>query len=514
MAPLKVVIVGAGAAGYFAAAAIRKNLPHIDVTVVYDPNVPTIGVGESISWFCPGFMNKYLGLTDELKWMQEAQSTYKNAIEFVGFDGTQNSKFFAAPNNFIFDDIVSSGENTHYDLWMHLRARGMVSGDPQEYFGPLYWLVLDNKVQLDSSRQHVVSNNPYSYHLNADLAGGVIHKLVGIPNGVKEIPMRVRQVVLDDRGSIDYLELEDLQKVKADLFIDASGFTKLLVNELPFEFEPCDEYFNNSAIVGRHFYSDHSEYKSRTLSQAMDWGWHFSVPVAGKSGEGYVFNSRWTPDIDRLAQELHDATGKTDVKFRHITWEPGYYKTSFVNNCIALGISQGFSEPFDANGFSMTLRHIARMVDNMKTHSLPEQWKGDYNQFTRALCDDIIFRVQTAFHLALKNNTPYWQELKVAAAKFHTKEKLLDAIFDQNRKTLPTPTSNHSYGFGQHLFVHQALYSQVDLPVERCLLNIDSATEQNALEFMQQLSAQNKAYANRASSAKDFYKSIYPNLLK
>lgn len=518
--PLKVVIVGAGATGYFLAAAIRRNLPNVDVTIVYDPKIPTVGVGESIAWNCRSFMINYLGLDNEFKWLRKSQSTYKNAIEFRGFDGTKNSKFFTLPSNANASILLdhkerptSRSDPTLYDLWMHLHARGLISGDPQEYLSELYWLVLNKKSPINSKAQCVVPGlHRYSYHLNADLAGDIVHTLVGVPNGVKEILQRVNQVVLNSDGNIDYLQLENQEQVKADLFFDASGFSRILVNQLPFKFEHCDEYFNNSAIVGRHFYDSHEEYKSHTLSQAMNWGWHFSVPVAGKSGEGYIFNSRWNTDIDQLAHELHSTTGKSDVKFRHITWTPGYYKTSFVKNCIALGLSQGFSEPYDANGFSMVLRVISRIVDNMKVHGTPEAWKADHNHYTRTLCNDIIFRIQCAFHLAVKNDTPYWQELKLAAEKYHTKEKLLDAIFDPNRR--PLPGADSDFAFSQHVFVHQALYNQIELPANRCLLNIDHTTEQNALKFMQRMSAKNKSYVDAASSINEFYSAIYPTLLK
>ena len=45
---LKIAIVGAGAAGYFAAAALKRNCANVDVTVIYDPDTPYIGVGESL----------------------------------------------------------------------------------------------------------------------------------------------------------------------------------------------------------------------------------------------------------------------------------------------------------------------------------------------------------------------------------------------------------------------------------------------------------------------------------
>ena len=89
--PLKVVIVGAGAAGYFAAAAIKRNCPGTDVTIVHDPNTPYIGVGESIAFNCRDVMRKLFGIDDESSydWMKKSNSSYKYGVAFFGFDGTE-----------------------------------------------------------------------------------------------------------------------------------------------------------------------------------------------------------------------------------------------------------------------------------------------------------------------------------------------------------------------------------------------------------------------------------------
>ena len=530
MKTLKIAVIGAGAAGHFAAAAIKRSCPSVDVTIVHDPNTPIIGVGESIAWNGSHFMRHYLGLENDFKWFRKSESVFKYGVEFKGFNDKPESYFSGAPINpscsilntdstDYFQFPANENEYSIYDIWMHLRAKGLGPENIQQALSPTYlWAkhskstvsfkkVLSNL--LESTQEQIV----HSYHFNSSKIGNVIHELVGIPAGVKTLAIKIRQVVLDSHGNIDHLVLDNEQQFHADLFIDATGFARVLAKELPYEFELVDGYINNTAIVGRHAYVDYSEYKPYTTKGAMDYGWHLSITVAEKSGHGYVFNADLAPDTDKLIDELGRTTGKTDVNFRKISWVPGYYKTPFVKNCIVLGISQGFMDPYDSNGFTSTLRHITKIVDGLRQDIANNQveqitWKDSYNKFVKANCEDIIFRIQTAFHLAPKNNTVYWKEQKIAAAKFHTKEKFIDAIFDPKRRVMPD-TKNNPYAYGQHLFVHQAMNFGIELPRDRCLIDISQETERRALEFFDTMSQKNYKVFEHSEPAADFYKKIY-----
>ena len=69
--PLKIVVVGAGAAGYFIAAGLARNCPNVDVTIVHDPNTPYIGVGESTGFGCRWDLYHLFGVLDDLDWMKK-----------------------------------------------------------------------------------------------------------------------------------------------------------------------------------------------------------------------------------------------------------------------------------------------------------------------------------------------------------------------------------------------------------------------------------------------------------
>ena len=80
----KIAVIGAGTSGWLVASAIKKNCPEIDVTLVYDSRIPTVGVGETLAFSTPQFFKEILGLQDE-QWMNKIQATYKTGLSLPGW---------------------------------------------------------------------------------------------------------------------------------------------------------------------------------------------------------------------------------------------------------------------------------------------------------------------------------------------------------------------------------------------------------------------------------------------
>lgn len=528
--PLRIAVVGAGAAGFFAAAAIKRNCPNTEVTIIYDPATPYIGVGESLGWQGPSFFAKYLGLTDEFSWLKKSGSTYKYSVALKDWHGESDEKYYMTfpfnPSYKVLDKSVwyngNSQEyqihNNEYNLYtvlLHLRAKGLVDDYIfQQYVSEYWWHAHYNTCHIGvDPTQRTRSTMGYSYHINADHVRHVIHDMVGKPAGVKELPLKVKQIVHKENGDIDYLTLEDDSKFYADLFIDSSGFKRVLVNSLPYEWEPCDEYFNNSALVGQHKFKDYSEYNSETLTQAMKYGWRFSIPADGRSGEGYQFNDRIFGDEQAIVDNYIQRTGNTDVNFRRLKWEPGYYKKSMVKNCIAIGISHGFMDVFDANNFSASIRHIGRLVDHIRADpSRTLDWRDSYNELVGSMNYFIKLRIQVAFHLARRNDTVYWQEMKEAERKFRTRERLIDTSLDPHMRSYNNGRTANNRTYANHTFINQALYNRESIPKEQCIINISDFEEKQALIFFKYFADTYKLRAENSTSFADFYRILYPTL--
>ena len=523
---MKIVIVGAGAAGYFAAAAIRRNCPDTDVTIVHDPNTPYIGVGEGISWHTRNIMKQVFGFDNEFDrdWMARSRSSYKHCTSYVGFDGTDTPlitpHFWNHSANMVTKSIIDLAVNGYqksddylsqyslFDLWLHLYNRGMRPkssrmADLTEAFWYTHYNTIPDPKETFQDRW-----SP-SFHFNADYIKDVIHELVGIPNGVKTIAKKVKQVHFDG-VKIQHITCEDDTDIAADLFIDCTGFKRFLAEQLPFQWQPAGDHFNNSAVVGQGPNSDGTVNPSscRTEHYAMDHGWVFSLPQPGRSGNGYLFNSKLSGSADSVVDEFNQKfPHKANAIKKLMTWEPGFYKDTFVTNCITLGISSGFVDVFDANNFSAALVFIERLVDFIK-HDQEKtlSWRDQYNQYVNGMNNDVLFRIQTGLFLALKNDTKYWQHLQQVAKDLRLREQLQQAVLDDDRRK-NLKSKFHDVFWLQAALGTQALNYNIELPLT---LDIDQKTEQLAMNYFDWFSRKNQIQAQHSVPVNDWYNKMYP----
>jgi tryptophan halogenase len=529
----KIAIVGGGAAGFFTAAAIARNCKNTDITVIHDPKIPFVGVGESLGWFGPLFFNQYLGLNDDAVWLKPSGSTYKYSVALQNWHQEDNKPYFMTfPFNpsykilyrSIWDSakdkayIDHDGEYNLYSMLLHLRAKNLIDKDNfQQYSNEFFWFCKYNTSAISTEGKWASQLYwGHSYHINSTHIRHIVHKLVGEPNGVKVLEQRIKKVQLAENGDIDTLLLDSDEEFKADLYIDCSGFQRLLAKNLPFEFEHCDRFFNNSALVGQHKFKSNDEYHANTLTCAMNYGWRFSIPCDGRSGEGYQYNSRIFDNEEKLVEEYYKKTSNTDVEFRKIKWEPGYHKKAFVKNCITVGLSNGFSDVFDANNFTAAIRHMSKIVDYLKNdNKFSFGWRDEYNEMVRSGSKQIILRIQSAFHLARRNDTEYWRQMKIAARELDTENRLIEAALSQDHRMYPgavCKTGDPYRLYTNHIFINQALYNQTPLPVERCLLPIDEYTEKLALEFFYYFKNTYELKARHSQPWAKFYESNYSKM--
>jgi len=523
MKNIKIAIIGAGVAGHFTAAAIARNCKHAEITIYHDPNTPPIGVGESMAWGAPDFMRETLGLKNEFEWMRLSQSTYKFGSIQQGFTNQNDYPFYVSypfvgssklllksPLEGYTGLIVNNDDNSLYDVWLHLYKKELRTKlDSRGDMSESHWFAFNNTCPVNENGEFLTLGSlGHSYHVDSNIIGSVINDLVGKPHGVKEVISSVKKININEKG-IKSITLNNNSEIVADLFIDCTGFKRLLMKELDAKFIPCDESFNNSAIVGIKYYESEKDYTNITSLKAMPNGWAFKIPTHNRTGNGYIFNNRLTNSEEHLIHEFEQITGNKDTIKRRIKWEPGYYEKCMVKNCISIGLSYGFTEAFDANSLSATLVYIKRLIKHLNEDiSGTQEWRNDFNYYTNAIADDIIFRIQCAMHLAPRNDTNYWNEMKIAGKKFKTLEKLLDNIYSDDRKKY---LGYQNKLYSQHIFINTVLY--YDIPFSIPSWNIHKQTEELALNWFKFFNNRNKIIAETSMNIGKFYKNtIYKDI--
>ena len=111
-------------------------------------------------------------------------------------------------------------------------------------------------------------------------------------------------------GECDSLDLEDGTNITADLWIDCTGFARLLINKVGANWVSySDELPTNTAMPYIHKYESAYEAKLETLAWAMPNGWMWQIPTQKRYGCGYVYSSKFVSDEQAL-KEMEEITGR------------------------------------------------------------------------------------------------------------------------------------------------------------------------------------------------------------
>ena len=419
-----IVIVGGGSAGWMTAASLSKYVPEIDVTLIESPNVPTIGVGESSTLH----INQYLqsiGIHDE-DWMAQCDATYKGSIKFTDF--YKKGEFFHYP--FGPQDFSRTSYGT--DAWF--LKKWIYPDTPQTDFCESYWpnmqMINKNKIRPNDDIIPLFNiSKDFAYQFDATKFGNWLK--TNRCTKVNYILDHVADVDLDDRGWISSLSTKKHGELKADLYIDCTGFSSVLLGktlEVPYT-SYKDMLINNGAWVTRIPYVDPNvEMDLTTNGTAIDNGWVWNIPLWDYISNGYVYSEKFI-DKEIALKECKEHLNNTnqwckdndaeELEYRHIDIRNGEHKRAWHKNCIAIGLSYGFIEPLESSGLGLVVAGINKLMSTLLTRD------RHINQFDRDCVNREILHSWTAikyfvaFHFfgTVRDDTEYWrwysQELEV-----------------------------------------------------------------------------------------------------
>ncbi|EYD78064.1 tryptophan halogenase, putative [Rubellimicrobium mesophilum DSM 19309] len=145
----------------------------------------------------------------------------------------------------------------------------------------------------------------YAFHFDQALVGAWLRKKA---KGIRHLDAQVTGVETGGDG-VAALHLDTGERVDGDLFIDASGFRRRLVSELPFEWVSFSEMLpNNRALPFWLDLKDGEEIDPVTGAWAQGHGWMWKIPTQGRFGCGYVFCDAYI-SIEEAQAEIERALG-------------------------------------------------------------------------------------------------------------------------------------------------------------------------------------------------------------
>jgi len=395
----KVVIAGGGTAGWMAAAALSKLLgKNLDITIVESDEIPTVGVGEATIPTLHIF-HQLLGINEQ-EFMAATNATFKLGISFENWRDL--GKDYIHSFGFLGQGCWAAG---FQHFWLKGIERGIAS-DIGDY--------VPEHLGAREGKFAVLANQDlnHAYHLDAGLYAKFLRNIAE-KYGTKRVEGKISKVNINEHsGHIDSLTLASGKMVEGDLFIDCTGFRGLLIEEaLHTGFEdwshwlPCDSAIAvQTKTVGKPV--------PYTRSIARDSGWQWQIPLQNRTGNGFVFCSKYMSDDEAKETLLNNIQGELLNEPRVIKYKTGIRRKHWNKNCIAIGLSSGFIEPLESTGIHLFQRAIVRLMLMFPSQGIKQADVDEFNMQATAEAKDIKDFIILHYHLTDREDTPFWRYCK------------------------------------------------------------------------------------------------------
>ncbi|MGR6329341.1 tryptophan halogenase family protein [Sphingomonas sp. XXL09] len=395
-----IAIVGGGTAGWMAACLMATAWPDAAITLVESPDVGIVGVGEGST---PQLKALFDGLgIAEADWMPAADATYKVGIAFHGW-GEPGSAYFHP-----FAGAVDLHTQPAFHASAHARRTGAdVPAHPDRFF-------LNSRLAAAGRAPVAPPNFPfpvgYGYHFDAHKVGEVL-RAEAIRRGVRHVRAHVEAVVVADTGDIASLTLRDQDPLAADLFVDASGFRSLLLQQaLGVPFRPfAENLFNDRAVVMPT--PRGATLDAHTSATALSAGWAWAIPLTARTGNGYVYASSYLSP-DEAETELRRHLGRLDdpTPARHLMMKVGRVERSWAGNCLAIGLAQGFIEPLEATALHLVQATVEGFLRAYEAGGRSPRDRDGFNARIARRYEGIRDYIVAHYRLNRRIDTPYWRD--------------------------------------------------------------------------------------------------------
>ena len=434
-----VTVVGAGSAGLLSAMTLKRAFPGLSVTIVYSPDVPVIGVGESTTALFPPYLHSSLGI-DFGEFFREVDASWKLGVRFDW--GDPNDTHF----NYPFDSCMSTKQ-------------------PQLRKTPPYYCMSDwsdasrGWALMDRGSSPCIRNgdgtvslsDAFGYHIeNRSFTAYLTKKAKEL--GIAFIAGDVIDAAQSSSGSITELILQSGDRVSADLIVDCSGFRSQLLHEKlqePFV-SYSESLFCDRAIVGQWKRADDNDpVLPYTTTETMDHGWSWRIDFPTHVARGYVFSSAFCTD-DAGTAEFKKCNPQLADDVRVVSFKCGRYRNFWRRNVVAIGNASGFVEPLEATALHLLveqIRLVCRYLSETDLRLFPNM-ETVANERYRLLWDEVRDFLAVHYRFNRKRDTPFWKHCRE-----HTDLAGAEEMVDLYRRfgpstlcTTPLP-SDHVFGY-------------------------------------------------------------------
>ncbi len=407
---MKITIVGGGTAGWIAAFFICKAQPNNhEITVVESSSIGIVGAGEGSTGIFADLLNGYFFnyKVDINKFIEETNSTPKLGIRHINWTG-DNSQYFAPLD----------GSDTAFQLndFMFKYVLAEYGKDKIHYA---------SRQGLQYEYRH--KDNSSALHFDAFKVGAFFKKEC-LKDGVVFVDSIVKDVTIDNNNHIKSIVLENNAQLFGDLFIDCTGFARVLSKKLNINWVSYKDILPmNTAMPFLLDHDNNSNIRPETKATAMSSGWMWDIPLTTRKGCGYVFDKNFLSET-QAQKEIELYLGKQITPIRFLEFEAGHLEQFWKNNLLSLGLSSSFVEPLEASSIHNTIVQVAIFVKEFllknKEDTITKTNENIYNKritFLNKLTIDFI----SLHYQGGREDSNFWRHIKTNQIMSENTKELL-----------------------------------------------------------------------------------------
>jgi tryptophan halogenase len=213
-------------------------------------------------------------------------------------------------------------------------------------------------------------------------------------------------------GNISSIQLDNGHTLTGDVYIDCSGYERVLIKNFNTQWVDISKDLPTDRTIPNPTFVNYNYIPPYTTAEASKNGWILDVPLSNRRGTGYVYSSKFTTDeeakedFNKWLLKTHNQELSSD---RVIKFNNGYYKNTWVGNCLAMGLSSGFVEPLEAT----SIHHLIIQMDNFVRLFHGKHLEFDRKNYNRMMQDvyENAFTYIRFFYNTNRTDSDFWRYL-------------------------------------------------------------------------------------------------------
>jgi tryptophan halogenase len=411
-----ITVVGGGDIGLLSALALNKGTD-AKVVVIDDFQQPIPEVGKSTLTYVVVFLHEVLDIKPD-RFIENVKLSFKTTVYFEDWCGVEpfhsplgrSIPITAELNEDLRPrELTAQNEEEFHELYYRYLTGDFTNmyGKIAETPGKTPYVIGDNVTQINFGVPEA------SYQFNARSFNQYLRTICR-ERGIELINDRVNDIATTN-NRITSVNSSETQ-YKADLYIDASGFERILMEELDNDFIEFDLPVDSAVVQTTDI--PLSEVTSATVVTSGEAGWFWQIDTGGDSKGlrdlGYVYSSDHISDEEALQEFVETRDEDIDPETAQFyQFNSGVLKSPWKANCVAVGNALGFIEPLQSTALATACLLLNRLTELMGKHGrvVHDGLRKVYNKTTIETWRE-VYEFVSIFYKYNSGSTPFWEDAR------------------------------------------------------------------------------------------------------